>query len=106
MHAEALEKFVEDAAVRLLAGLVVNPRRTRSAAAEAAEREIAEDEQQIRDLHDMWRNEEITTEEYRKDRREIQARIRENERKTIVKARSVESVADPSARTRKPGGTR
>ncbi len=75
-------------------GLAINPRRTRSAAVEAAEREMAEDEQQIRDLHDMWRNKEITTEEYRKDRREIRARIRENERKTIVKARSVESVAD------------
>jgi DNA invertase Pin-like site-specific DNA recombinase len=94
MQAEALEKFVQDAAIRLLAGLTVNPRRTRSAAVEAAEREIADDEQQIRDLHDMWRNKEITTEEYRKDRREIQARIRGNEKKTIVKARSVESVAD------------
>lgn len=103
MQAGPLEVFVEDAAIQLLAGLAVNPRRTRSAAVEAAEREIASDEQQIRDLHDMWRNKEITTEEYRKDRREIQARIRENERKTIVKARSVESVADligPDAKAR------
>ena len=41
MQAEALEKFVEDAAIRLLTGLSVNPRRTQSAAVEAAEREIA-----------------------------------------------------------------
>ncbi len=103
MQAGPLEKFVEDAAVRLLAGLAFSPRRTRSAAVEAAEREIAEDEQQMRDLHDMWRNKEISTEEYRRDRREIQARIRENERKTIVKARSVESISDligPDAKTR------
>ena len=81
MLAEPLEKFVEDAAITLLTGLAVNPRRSPSAAVEAAEREIAEDEQQIRDLHDMWRNKEITTDEYRKDRREIHARIRENEKK-------------------------
>ncbi|HEV2260464.1 MAG TPA: recombinase family protein, partial [Streptosporangiaceae bacterium] len=79
MLAEPLEKFVEDAAIRLLTGLAVNPRRTRTTAVKAIEGEIAEDEQQIRDLHDMWRNKEITTEEYRKDRREIQARIRQNE---------------------------
>jgi site-specific DNA recombinase len=94
MLAEPLEKFVEDAAIRLLTGLAVSPRKTRTAAVEAAERAIAEDEQQIRDLHDMWRNKEISTEEYRKDRREIQARIRENEKKTIVKAKSAESIAD------------
>jgi site-specific DNA recombinase len=94
MRAEPLEKFVEDAAIRLLTGLAANPRRTRTAAMETAEREIAEDEQQIRDLHDMWRNKEITTDEYRKDRREIQARIRENERKTIVTVKSAETVRD------------
>jgi site-specific DNA recombinase len=94
MQAEPLEKFVEEAAIRLLTGLAVNPRRTRTAAVEAAEREIAEDEQQIRDLHDMWRNKEITTEEYRKDRREIRARIRQNERKTMVTVKSAEAVAD------------
>jgi len=53
MQAEPLEKFVEDAAIRLLTGLAVNPRRPRSAAVEQAEREIAEDEQQLRHLHDM-----------------------------------------------------
>jgi hypothetical protein len=94
MQAGPLEEFVEDAAVLLLTKLAVNPRRTRTAAIEAIEREIAEDEQQIRDLHDMWRNKEITTEEYRKDRREIQARIRQNERKTVVKVKSVEAIAD------------
>ncbi|HEY6314123.1 MAG TPA: recombinase family protein [Streptosporangiaceae bacterium] len=103
MQAEPLERFAEDAAIRLLTGLAVNPRRTRTAAVEAAEREIAADEQQIRDLHDMWRNKEITTGEYRKDRREIQARIRENEKKTIVRVKSAESVADligPDAKAR------
>jgi site-specific DNA recombinase len=94
MNAEALEKFVEEAAIRLLTGLVVNPRRTRSVAVEAAEREMAADEQQIRDLHDMWLNKEIDSTEYRRDRRAIQARIRENEKKTIVKVRSPQAVAD------------
>ncbi len=103
MNAEALEKFVEDAAVRLLTGLAVNPRRSRSAAVEVAEREIAADEQQLRELHDMWLNKEIDSAEYRRDRRVIQARIRENEKKTIVKAKSAESVADligPDAKAR------
>lgn len=103
MLAEPLEKFVEDAAIRLLTGLAVNPRRTRTAAVKAIEDEIAEDEQLIHDLHDMWRNKEITTEEYRRDRREIQARIRQNERKTVVKVKSVEAIADligPGAKTK------
>jgi len=94
MNAEALEKFVEDAAIRLLAGLSVNPRRSRSVAVEAAEQEIAADEQQIRELHDMWLNKEIDSTEYRRDRRVLQARIRENEKKTITKSKSVASVAD------------
>ncbi len=103
MNAEALERFAEDAAIRLLAGLSVNPRRARSAAVEAAEREIAADEQQIRELHDMWLNKEIDSAEYRRDRRMIQARVRENEKKTIVKAKSPESIADligPDAKTK------
>ncbi len=94
MLAGPLEKFVEDAAIKLLTGLAVNPRRSRSASVEAAEREITADEQQIRELHDMWRSKEISTDEYRKDRREIQARIRENEKKTIVAVKSAESIAD------------
>lgn len=94
MLAEPLEKFVEDAAIRLLAGLTVNTRRSRSAMVEQAEREIADDERQIRELHDMWKSKEIPTDEYRKDRRDIQARIRENEKKLVVRTRSVESIAD------------
>lgn len=94
MQAEPLEKFVEDVAIRVLTELAVNPRRARTAAVERAEREIAEDEQQLRDLHDMWLNKEIDSAEYRRDRREIQARIRENEKKTIVKTKSAESIAD------------
>jgi site-specific DNA recombinase len=94
IQAEPLEKFVEDAAIGLLAGLAVNPRRSRSAAVEQAEREIAEDEQQLRDLHDMWLHKEINSAEYRKDRREIQARIRENEKKTIARGKPVAAIAD------------
>ena len=93
MLAEPLEQFVEDAAIRLLTGLAVSPRRPRTAAVEAAERAIAEDEQQLRDLHDMWLNKEIDSAEYRRDRRTIRARIQENEKKTIVKVKSAESIA-------------
>jgi site-specific DNA recombinase len=94
MEAEPLEQFVEDVAIRVLTELAVNPRRTRTAAADKAEREIADDEQQLRELHDMWLNKEIDSAEYRKDRRTIQARIRENEKKTIIKVRSAEAIAD------------
>jgi hypothetical protein len=103
MQAEALEKFVEDAAIRMLTGLAVSPRRPRTAAVEAAEREIAGDEQQLRELHDMWLNKEIDSPEYRKDRRTIQARIRENEKKTVVKVKQTTAIADligPDANTR------
>lgn len=103
MQAEPLEKFVQDAAIRLLTDLAVNPRRTRTAAAQAAEREIAEDEQQLRDLHDMWISKEIDTAEYRKDRREIQARIHANEKKTVVTVKQTGAIADligPGAKTK------
>jgi site-specific DNA recombinase len=103
MQAEPLEKFVEDIAIRVLTQLAVSPRRPRTAAVEAAEREIAEDEQQLRELHDMWLHKEIDSTEYRKDRRDIQARIQENEKKTIVKIKSADAIADligPGAETK------
>jgi DNA invertase Pin-like site-specific DNA recombinase len=93
MRAEPLEQFVEDAAVALLENLTVSPRRTPSASTSAAEKDIADDERQLTDLHDMWISKEITTAEYRKDRRVIQARIRENQRKTIVKVKSAEAIS-------------
>jgi site-specific DNA recombinase len=103
MRAEPLEKFVEDEAIRLLENLSVNPRRRRSPATDAAEREIDEDTQQLKDLHDMWISKEITTAEYRKDRREIQARINRNEKKLTVRVKSPQAIADligPDAKAR------
>jgi site-specific DNA recombinase len=94
MLAEPLETFVEDAAILLLGNLAVSPKRTRTAAVEAAEREIEDDERQLAELHDMWINKEIDSAEYRRDRRVIQARIRENQRKTIVKVKSLDAIAD------------
>lgn len=94
MLAEPLEKFVEDAAIRLLENLAVSPKRTRTTVVEAAEREIESDEAQLTELHDMWINKEIDSAEYRRDRRVIQARIRENQKKTIVKAKSSDAIAD------------
>lgn len=101
MNADALEKFVEEAAVRLLSELSVNPRRARSMATEAAEREVSEDQQQLIDLHDMWLAKEITATEYRADKRVIERRIRDNEKKLVVKVKSPEAIADligPNAR--------
>ncbi len=45
----------------------------------------------------------ICSDEYRKDRREIQARINENEKKTIVRVKSADGQADligPGAKVR------
>lgn len=94
MLAEPLEKFVEDAAIRLLETLTVSKTRPRSAVAEAAQREIDSDEKQLAELHDMWISKEIDSAEYRKDRRTIQARIRDNQKKTIVKVKSPHAIAD------------
>jgi DNA invertase Pin-like site-specific DNA recombinase len=94
MQAEALEEFVEAAAIRVLENLAVSPKRTRTAAVEAAEREIEEDDRQLAELHDMWISKEIDTTQYRKDRRTIQARIRENQKKTIIKVKSPDAIAD------------
>ena len=63
-------------------------------AKEQAEREIADDERQLRELNDMWKNKEMDTAEYREMRRDIKARIRDNERKTIVRTRPAESISD------------
>src|SRR5260370_30961768 len=94
MLAGPREKLVEDAAIKLLTGLAVNPRRSPSASVEAAEREITADEQQIRELHDMWRSKEISTDAYRKDRPEVHARIRATEKKTIAAVKAAESTSD------------
>jgi site-specific DNA recombinase len=93
-QAEPLEKFVEDAAIRLLENLAISPKRTRTTAVQVAEREIEDDERQIAELHEMWLAKEIDTAQYRKDRRTIQARIRENEKKTVVKVKSPDAIAD------------
>jgi hypothetical protein len=42
----------------------------------------------------MWISKEIDTAEYRKDRRTIQARINENQKKTVVKVKSPDAIAD------------
>jgi DNA invertase Pin-like site-specific DNA recombinase len=94
MLAEPLEKFVEDAAIRLLSDLSVDRRAARGASVEQAEREIADDERQLRELNDMWKNKEIDTDEYREMRRDIRKRIRDNERKTVVRTKSIESISD------------
>jgi site-specific DNA recombinase len=94
MLAEPLEKFVEDAAVRLLENLAISPKRPRTVSVEIAEREIEEDERQLAELHDRWISKEIDTAQYRKDRRTIQARIRENQKKTVIKTRSLDTIAD------------
>jgi DNA invertase Pin-like site-specific DNA recombinase len=94
MQAEPLEKFAEDAAIDLLEKLAINPQRPRTTATVAAEHEISGDEQMLKDLRDMWVAKEIPTEQYRKDRREIQARINANEKKLTTKTKPVEFIAD------------
>jgi hypothetical protein len=94
MQAEPLEEFVEAAAIRLLENLAVRPNRNRAAAVESAEREIEDDERQLAELHDMWMSKEIDTAQYRKDRRIIQARIRDNQKKAVVKVKSPDAIAD------------
>lgn len=101
MSAVALEKFVEEAAIRLLTELSVSPKRPRTAATETAEREIDEDQQQLKDLHDMWIAKEITTAQYRADKNIIDKRIRDNEKRLIVKIKTPEAISDligPDAR--------
>jgi hypothetical protein len=103
IQADRLEEFVQAAAVRLLENLAIGPSRARSGVTEAAERAIDDDERQLAELHDMWMSKEIDTTEYRKDRRTIQARIRENQKKTIVRVKSPDAIADligPDAKTR------
>jgi hypothetical protein len=61
---------------------------------EAAELAIKDDERQLAELHDMWMGKEIDTAEYRKDRRAIQARINQNEKKAVARVKSPEAIAD------------
>jgi site-specific DNA recombinase len=94
MQAEPLEEFAEDMAIRVLENLAVGPKRPCTAATETADREIEDDERQLAELHDMWITKEIDTAQYRKDKRTIQARIRDNQKKTIVKVKSPDTIAD------------
>ena len=103
IQAGPLEEFVQAAAIRLLENLSVSPKRTRTPAVEIAEREIADDERQLAELHDMWISKEIDTAQYRKDRRTIQARVNENQKKTVARVKSPAAIADligPGAKTR------
>jgi site-specific DNA recombinase len=95
IRADLVEEFVTDAALRLLAELSISAQPKRpTARIEQAMREIEDDERQLRELNEMWKAKEVTTAEYREMRRDIQSRIRSNERKATPSGRPIEAIKD------------
>jgi len=98
ISANALEAFVEDAAIGLLEKLTIEGRPRGSEEVTSAEAAIADDERQLRELNEMWTAKEITTSEYRKMRQDIMDRIARNERKTVIRPIAVlEGLTGPDA---------
>jgi site-specific DNA recombinase len=93
IKADALEKFVADAAVRFLEKLAVarnSPSRL-SQQAKRAQQQIEDDERQLQELNQMWTHKEITTKEYRAMRAEITDRMKAAEPKIVV-TRPIEAM--------------
>ncbi|TQF04377.1 recombinase family protein [Kitasatospora acidiphila] len=85
IRAESLEDFVRDAAIELLGKLRVDGRLAASNLADETAEAVEADQQQLAELNEMWTAKEISTAEFRKMRKEIQARIAKAQRKVVVR---------------------
>lgn len=93
-----LEKFVEDAAIDLLGKLTVSGELSSTALPPSLVEQIESDEQQLRELKEMWRAKEMPTAEYREERKIIEARIATAQRRATVRPlKLLEGLTGPNA---------
>ncbi|MET7618365.1 recombinase family protein [Streptomyces sp. NPDC005408] len=80
-----LEKFVSDAAIKLLERLDVTGQESAAVLSEEDRAAIEGDRGELAELKDMWDKRELRTHEYRAMRRTVEERISKVERKLVVR---------------------
>ncbi|WP_328673398.1 recombinase family protein [Streptomyces sp. NBC_00322] len=80
-----LEKFVSDAAIKLLEGLDVTGQASAAVLSEEDRATIEADREELAELKDMWDSRELKTHEYRAMRKTVEERISKVERKLVVR---------------------
>ncbi|WP_043264974.1 recombinase family protein [Streptomyces sp. CT34] len=100
VKAAHVEKFVTKAALYLLENLDLAEAPTASSLSEEDQAAIEADRQELDELKEMWKNQELKTREYREMRKTVEARIAEVERKMIVRptAEVLDGLVGPDAR--------
>ena len=99
IHAAPLERFARDVAIEVLKKLDLSGRTPAATSMPEADAQAhGDDEQQLRELNEMWTAKEISTPEYRSMRKTIEARMNKRQRKIIQRPVEVlEGVAGPHA---------
>lgn len=97
--AEPLERFARAVAVEVLSKLDISGRTPAATTRPPTDVQADEkDAQKLRDLYEMWDADEMPTREYRQKRREIEARMKERQKQTVVRPVAVlEGIAGPGA---------
>lgn len=97
--AEPLERFARAVAVEVLSKLDISGRTPAATTRPPTDVEADEkDAQKLRDLYEMWDADEMPTREYRQKRRQIEARMKERQKQTVVRPVAVlEGIAGPGA---------
>ncbi|MCI3225588.1 recombinase family protein [Streptomyces sp. NP-1717] len=97
--AEPLERFARAVAVQVLSKLDISGRAPAATTRPPTDVEADEkDAQKLKDLYEMWDADEMPTREYRQKRREIEARMKERQKQTVVRPVAVlEGITGPGA---------
>lgn len=99
INAEPLERFARDVAIEVLKKLDLSGRTPAATSMSEADAQAhGDDEQQLRELNEMWTAKEISTPEYRSMRKTIDARMNKRQRKIVQRPIEVlEGLAGPQA---------
>ena len=100
ISAPVLDKFVADAAIRLLEKLDITGQAAATTLSPADVQAIADDREQLAELNTMWAKKEITTSELKKMKKVIEDRMVATQRKIIVRpaAEVLRGMVGPDAR--------
>ncbi len=100
ISATVLEDFVSEAAIRLLEQLDITGREAAAVLSSAEAETIQADREQLAEAAQMWAGGEITKAEYLVMRKMIEGRIREAQRKTVVRpaVEVLQGMVGPNAR--------
>ncbi|WP_458086949.1 recombinase family protein [Streptomyces malaysiensis] len=99
INAEPLERFARDVAIEVLKKLDLSGRTPAATSMSEADAQAhGDDEEQLKELNEMWTAKEISTPEYRSMRKTIEARMNKRQRKMVQRPIEVlEGIAGPHA---------